>query len=287
MHSSSLVSYLLFFSSLVVFPAVSSHRAQYEDQKSSPSTTYKQFLWPFFGSPASNRFSSSNYYSPAAAASDKQYDYNNYNNYELAMMRDFSNRDDDEYEEHKKQLKVEHHELEGKEVSYMYPVLLALLILGALFIPFMSLFFFLAVSAFNCNSIGSGFGQVTPVFGRRRRRRKRSLSSDAEAIKLQDANGTMSTMLQQANAAVGRPPASPSLLAADYLPALMLFDAILEQNSNYSDSNADQLPLKLDQFSSNDHYERLRRSLARSTIKLGNALIKDWLFEDDEDDHLN
>lgn len=72
------------------------------------------------------------------------------------------------HEQHK--LMEQHHEV--KEISYVYPVLLALLILGALFIPFISLFFFLSVSAFNCSGLGAGFGQVTPVFGRRRRRRR-------------------------------------------------------------------------------------------------------------------
>lgn len=62
-------------------------------------------------------------------------------------------------------------------MSFVYPILLALLILGALFVPFIALFFFLAVSAFNCSGagaggLGSGFSQVTPVFGRRRRRRR-------------------------------------------------------------------------------------------------------------------
>lgn len=65
--------------------------------------------------------------------------------------------------------KIESHEF--KEVSYVYPVLLALLILGALFVPFLSLFFFLSVTAFNCNSFGSGLQSVAPVFGRRRKRR--------------------------------------------------------------------------------------------------------------------
>jgi len=66
---------------------------------------------------------------------------------------------------------MEHHmDKEVKEISYVYPVLIALLILGALFVPFMSLFFFLSVSAFNCQS---GFSQVTPLFGRRRRRRRK------------------------------------------------------------------------------------------------------------------
>lgn len=59
---------------------------------------------------------------------------------------------------------------ESKEVGVVYPVALALVVLGALFVPFASLFLFLAVSAFNCQT-GAGLAQVTPVFGRRRRRR--------------------------------------------------------------------------------------------------------------------
>lgn len=83
------------------------------------------------------------------------------------------------------------HEMEhGKEVGLAYPVLLSLLLLGALFIPFLSLFFFLAVSAFNCHGsiggalggaggLGAGFQPVAPVFGRRRRkRRKRDLAAE-------------------------------------------------------------------------------------------------------------
>lgn len=83
--------------------------------------------------------------------------------------------DDDEgdHMKHHHDEGMEEHHKEGKEISLIYPLLLALLILGALFVPFISLFFFLAVSAFNCHS---GFSQVSPVFGRRRRRRrKRSL----------------------------------------------------------------------------------------------------------------
>lgn len=84
---------------------------------------------------------------------------------------------------------VHHHRQHGhevKEVSYVYPILVALLILGALFVPFISLFLFLAVSAFNCHQLGSsGFASVTPIFGkrrRRRRRRKRSFSSELDEI---------------------------------------------------------------------------------------------------------
>lgn len=84
---------------------------------------------------------------------------------------------------HGHQHSMEHH---GKELGLAYPVLLALLLLGALFIPFLSLFFFLSVSAFNCNGFGqggfgqgglspAGFQQVTPTFGKRRRRRDLSL----------------------------------------------------------------------------------------------------------------
>lgn len=65
-----------------------------------------------------------------------------------------------------------HHEV--KEVSFVYPLLVALVILGALFIPFVSLFFFLAVSAFNCGNAGAigglNTGPIQTLIGRRRKR---------------------------------------------------------------------------------------------------------------------
>lgn len=87
----------------------------------------------------------------------------------------YDHNDPYEYHSSKHHQAAANHEAEGKEISFVYPILLALLVLGALFVPFISLFFYLAVSAFNCQGIGGGFGQVTPVFGRRRRRRKREL----------------------------------------------------------------------------------------------------------------
>lgn len=158
----------------------------------------------------------------------------------------FAERDDGDETDHHKYSKVEH--VEGKEISFMYPVLLALLILGALFIPFISLFFFLAVSAFNCNSLGnSGFGQVTPVFGRRRRRRKRHLD-DSEPL---DAinNSTRSD---------GQDSVSTTTSLVQSLPALMLFDAI---------ESASELGAAGD-------YNFWRKQLARNTVRLQEALAE-------------
>jgi hypothetical protein len=96
----------------------------------------------------------------------------------------FDDHDHDYHHKHHHDSKLEIHQKESKEISFVYPLLLSLLILGALFVPFISLFFFLAVSAFNCHTgaggLGGGLSQVTPVFGRRRRRRKRSVHGEAE-----------------------------------------------------------------------------------------------------------
>lgn len=82
-----------------------------------------------------------------------------------------------------------HKHYEVKEISYVYPILLALLILGALFVPFISLFLFLAVSAFNCHQLGSaGFANVTPILGRKRRRRRRSVNAVSSSKQLPVAN---------------------------------------------------------------------------------------------------
>lgn len=90
--------------------------------------------------------------------------------------------------------KVEAHEY--KEVSFVYPVLLALLILGALFVPFLSLFFFLSVTAFNCNGFGSSFQPVAPFLGRRRRRRrKRSLELQGNTTSALDVSSPGASIL--------------------------------------------------------------------------------------------
>lgn len=95
-------------------------------------------------------------------------------------------------EHHDKEHEVEQHHVHGKEVGLAYPILLALLLLGALFIPFLSLFFFLAVSAFNCHGIGplgaaagssgGSFQPVAPFFGKRRK--KRASATTSHQIKL-------------------------------------------------------------------------------------------------------
>lgn len=136
-------------------------------------------------------------------------------------------RGEEDYE-HRKE--IEHHHKEVKEISYVYPVLLALLILGALFVPFISLFFFLSVSAFNCQS---GLSQVTPLFGRRRRRRKRQVGG-ANRTLLAELNEQESKYLEaRAKSRTGDKPgervdflSSEDLnLLMSQLPLSMLFDS--------------------------------------------------------------
>lgn len=104
-------------------------------------------------------------------------DENYYYAYEPQENEIRARDDSDEHYEYKKVI-VQHAEPKH-EMSMMYPVLLSMLILGALFVPFISLFFFLAVSAFNCHSGGGGgsFGPVTPIMGKRRKRRRRDINA--------------------------------------------------------------------------------------------------------------
>lgn len=206
---------------------------------------------------------------------EDQQDTQQYNPYALA--HDLRERFDDE-EDYKKYHKIEHHE-EAKEISLVYPVLLALLILGALFVPFISLFFFLAVSAFNCNGIGSGFGQVTPFFGRRRRRRRRSVAMEP-VVSMSSSNFTTTGRLehqqhdddqnknktdqvqtenmQQATTTTTTTENSITL-ADSLLPAMMILDA------------ADDNNILLSELSD---YEFWRKQLARNTVKLRDALLE-------------
>lgn len=169
------------------------------------------------------------------------------------------------YHEHHKVMKVEHHE--PKEISFVYPVLLALLILGALFVPFISLFFFLAVSAFNCNGIGAGFSQVTPVFGRRRRKRRSAemVNSRSSAKSKLMTNSTEQALEQQQVFARQNKALAEELdtVTSYDLPLLAIFDAWDELTSGYSSGD----------------YEFWRKELARSTVKLADALasIESWL----------
>lgn len=149
---------------------------------------------------------------------------------------------------HHKVLKVEEHQ-EAKELSKVYPVLLALLIIGALFVPFISLFFFLAVSAFNCNGIGAGFSPVTPIFGRKRRRRRRSITHD-ELLSPHPANATDNHLADQET--------ELDTITTHGLPLIVLFDALEGIGHLSSQQPAD--------------YQFWRKELARSTIRLAAAL---------------
>lgn len=154
---------------------------------------------------------------------------------------------------HHKVMKVEHHE--PKEMSFVYPVLLALLILGALFVPFISLFFFLAVSAFNCNGIGAGFSQVTPVLGRRRKRRSADLLTLSPRATNSTAPAGQQQVLRKQSGSV----------TWDELALLVLFDSLDELTSGYSAAAGE--------------YEFWRKQLARSTVSLAEALVgvDSWL----------
>lgn len=192
----------------------------------------------------------SQYYSTDLMDSPSQQDY--YDVYDANERFD----DDDNYQKHHK---IEHHE-EVKEISYVYPVLLALLILGALFVPFISLFFFLAVSAFNCNGIGgnSGFGQVTPLFGRRRR--KRGIETAGEfAASNRKIYSTGQQLGEENNSKERRPGGEGNTITAPYLPLVMLFDAVSE---HLQDESLGEL----------GDYEFWRKQLARNTVKLKRAL---------------
>lgn len=140
----------------------------YEPESSSASD---QLVEAFYGQTGSEPAASESY-EPSAGS-----------NYEAALGWPLESR-----EMHHKH--HEHHEV--KEISYVYPILLALLILGALFVPFISLFLFLAVSAFNCHQLGSsGFANVTPIFGKKRRRRRRKRSLDYSEADGDDSLGLL------------------------------------------------------------------------------------------------
>lgn len=206
----------------------------------------------------------------------QQQESQRYNSYQVGY--DLSERFDDE-EDYKKHHKVEHHE-EAKEISLVYPVLLALLILGALFVPFISLFFFLAVSAFNCNGIGSGFGQVTPFFGRRRRRRRRRSISESASSAAGSSSNFSSRWLESKskNKATNQVKISADIararqnstatttessitLAESLLPVMMILDT------------ADDTNLALSELVWSD-YGYWRKQLAQNTIKLRDALVE-------------
>lgn len=210
---------------------------------------------------------------PSKTAADP-YELNQYSDgsdqpYGLSERYDY---EDDDYKKH---TKVEHHEHEIKEMSFVYPVLLALLILGALFIPFISLFFFLAVSAFNCNSgLGSnGFGQVTPFMGKRRRRR-RSVGSESGFGSIASIdNGIHPDMASNRTQFLSKEETRDAARStAVHLPRLMLFDAAEQQKEEAGRLGG--LPM-LD-------YEYWRKQLARNTVRLRDALLEfgAWLDQD-------
>lgn len=198
------------------------------------------------------------------------YPYGSFVDYPFEQFGHASERFDERHHHHKE---LEHHQ-EAKEISFVYPVVLALLILGALFIPFISLFFFLAVSAFNCNSgLAGSFSSVTPIFGRRRRRRRSleapSSSASAGLLELvattdrlegRQANGTATTTKTTTlNKMI-----SERDLITSHLPVSMLFDA-LAANSTLVSTGWDLM---------GQDYGAWRKQLARNTIRLRDALLQ-------------
>lgn len=207
---------------------------------------------------------------PASGALQQQHQADTYGDQysdDIEQAYGLSERYDYEEEDYKKHTKVEHHEHEVKEMSFVYPVLLALLILGALFIPFISLFFFLAVSAFNCNGgLGSsGFGQVTPFMGKRRRRRRsiseRSLGANYSSQLVSNRTHYPKTETRD----------DDDGLIGTRLPRLVLFDAAEQLQTD----NGGRLSLD---------YEFWRKQLARSTVRLRDALLEFGAWLDDDDD---
>lgn len=189
--------------------------------------------------------------------------YNSYRGYDLNERFD----DEDDYKKHHK---IEHHE-EAKEISFVYPVLLALLILGALFVPFISLFFFLAVSAFNCNGIGGGggFNQVTPVFGRRRRRRSIVESASPSSSNFTTASRWFEEATSKNNKTTLEREKDSIGLSEGLLSGLMLLD------------EADQVNEEPPSMSKLSDYEFWRKQLARNTVKIRDALLEfgTWMDE--------
>lgn len=198
--------------------------------------------------------------------------------------------EEDEQKYHYEKNHVEH--AAGKEIGYAYPILVALLILGALFVPFISLFFFLAVSAFNCNGIGAGsFASLTPIYGRRRRRKRSyeilGLSNSG------DSNVTQS--LNDATTKGNRDESKSSIeyLVTSVLPAMMLYDSledfgILPADTNHGGrrfgGNTSSDPMAtLSTSSALSDYEFWRRQLALSTVRLRDSLIQfgAWMTDSD------
>lgn len=191
-----------------------------------------------------------------------------------------SERYDYEDDDYKKHTKVEHHEQhEIKEMSFVYPVLLALLILGALFIPFISLFFFLAVSAFNCNGgLGSnGFGQVTPFMGKRRRRR-RSVSLPLGLSSIDDETVSNGIRSQKNKTTTTGETRDDDNSIEEHLPRLVLFDAAAAADQQAADAAGRHSPIS--------DYEFWRKQLARNTVRLRDALVEfgAWLDHQEEED---
>lgn len=206
---------------------------------------------------------------------------------------------------------VHHESAESKEMSLVYPILLALLVLGALFVPFISLFFYLAVSAFNCQGIGGGFGQVTPIFGRRRRRRRKrelelglghpppmaastALDQGGNSSFLTTTNDPMSIQVENpitdsahnlSSSSEAQAGANSSFTFIHQLPRLLLSDSIELAAAAAAASSKGSLMLtnstspysRPEDFLLNDgqlldEYMFWRRQLARNTIKLREAL---------------
>lgn len=217
----------------------------------------------------------------------ERYDYdddgNNYNN--------FYNDNTGAYERQAESKSMEHLQAEGREISLVYPILLAILIIGALFIPFVSLFFFLTVSAFNCNGIGS-FAQVSPFLGKRRRRRslnevKRIVlnltTTTTTSANNKTTNGTREPDSITKQITTTTTTASPRSKRPDLMLGLgqvsMLEDA---DDHGASSSNFEHHQNGIFQpLNYMDYYGFWRKQLARNTIKLLNALLEFGGFDGD------
>lgn len=267
-------------SSLSTSPSASSSESRYKNGLSGGPRRHHQSGYYY---PESSSYSSSS----GRLSSGDEINHNQFGSDDPEQIYSLSERYDYEDDDHKKHTKVEHHEHEIKEMSFVYPVLLALLILGALFIPFISLFFFLAVSAFNCNGgLGSnGFGQVTPFLGRRRRRRRSiSLPASSSSSSSTVNNNTVSNEIGSSNEAKRRETRDDDKsIEGAHLPRLVLFDAAAAADQQASDAAGRQLPIS--------DYEFWRKQLARNTVRLRDALVEfggAWLDQQDlEEESIN
>lgn len=254
----SFVFFLAGLSSLVIFPQVS-----HQVTSSNGKRRNDGFL-----SAASSWFQSSKNLWPDQSTSidsidspDDEFYYSNEQQADEEARLKSINRldrfDHDPYEYHSSkhhhhQQAVHHEAASGKEISLVYPVLLALLILGALFVPFISLFFYLAVSAFNCHGIGGGFAQVTPVFGRRRRRKRelhetgarhpQAAARQGNSSFLATTTTTAATINDPMSIQVENPITGATLNSSSYSQASAKSEEEEEQTSSAADTFIHRLP---------------------------------------------